>query len=630
MTEPAKLDLRSMNITDDQKAKIKQLFPEVFNEDKVDFDKLKQTLGEDIDTGEERFGMTWPGKTDCFKVIQTPSIGTLKPAKEESVDWDTTENLFIEGDNLEVLKLLQRSYYSKIKMIYIDPPYNTGNDFVYPDDFSESLQTYLAYTGQKEGTQRFSSNTESGGRFHSKWLNMIYPRLFLAKNLLKNDGFIAVSISEEELNNLKTVMNEIFGEENHRNTLAVRRYDKNLSNQFIEKGLTSLAIGYEYVLIYSKETTSSLGPVFREASEDRQANGYWKGFWNAADRPTMRYDLFGFKPEEGQWKWKKETALEAVENYKIYMEQYSSDETLEEYWIRTGKSKKFIRHNPNGTGKNKGVDHWIPPSSGILRTSNWTDLLASESLGAIGIPFDNPKHTVLLENLIRLLTDENDIVLDFFAGSCSIAHSVLNLNISDSKSLNFICVQLPERIDPIDKNRQSDAFVFCKSINKPENLAEIGKERIRRVISKLSLESDDSSDLGFRVFKLDKSNFDIWDGTVEESKDVLGQIELFVDHLQPDSSQEEILFEILLKCGFKLTTKVEALELAGKSVYSIANKALLICLDKKLTKEVITEMARLQPARVVCLDTGFTNNDQLKTNAIQIMRSHNIEDFRTV
>jgi len=249
MDTPAKVDLKSMSITDEQKAKLKQLFPEVFNEDKIDFDKLKRTLGEEIDTGEERFGMTWPGKNDCFKVIQTPSIATLKPAKDESVNWDNTENLFIEGDNLEVLKLLQRSYYGKVKMIYIDPPYNTGKEFVYPDKYSESLETYLAYTGQldAEGV-KFSTNTETEGRFHSKWMSMMYPRLFLANNLLREDGVICVSIDDNEMSHLRCMMDAIFGKENCLGELIWDLGTGTAAGHFTRS--------HEYVLVFAKDKPS--------------------------------------------------------------------------------------------------------------------------------------------------------------------------------------------------------------------------------------------------------------------------------------------------------------------------------------------------------------------------------------
>ena len=248
MDEPKKMDLRSMNMTEEHKEKLKQIFPHVFNEDKIDFERLKQTLGEDVDTGLERFGLTWPGKGECMKIIQQPSIGTLKPCKEESVNFDTTENLFIEGDNLEVLKLLQKSYYGKVKMIYIDPPYNTGKEFIYPDKYSETLETYLAYTGQvnAEG-KKFSTNTEADGRFHSKWINMMYPRLFLSRNLLRNDGVVFISIDDNEVGNLRKLCDEILGEEN---LVEVITWNKRIPKN--DKGIGNI---HEYILVYAKDIT---------------------------------------------------------------------------------------------------------------------------------------------------------------------------------------------------------------------------------------------------------------------------------------------------------------------------------------------------------------------------------------
>jgi adenine-specific DNA-methyltransferase len=262
MEKPEKLDLKSMSITDDQKQKLKQLFPEVFTEDKIDWDKLKQTLGEHLDSGDERFGMTWPGKNECFRIIQEPSIGTLKPCPEESVDWDNTENLFIEGDNLEVLKLLQKAYYGKVKMIYIDPPYNTGNEFIYPDKYSESLATYLAYTGQVDSEGRkFSTTSEDDGRRHSKWMNMMYPRLFLARNLLKEDGIIFVSIDDNEVRNLRVLLDDVFGEENF---VAQNVWKKSYGGGAKSKQVVIL---HEYVLMYAK-SKESLGILELPPNDD--------------------------------------------------------------------------------------------------------------------------------------------------------------------------------------------------------------------------------------------------------------------------------------------------------------------------------------------------------------------------
>jgi len=653
--QPDKLELKSMSITNDQKAKLKQLFPEVFNEDKIDFDKLKATLGEEIDTGEERFGMTWPGKNECFKVIQTPSVGTLKPAKEESVNWDTTENLFIEGDNLEVLKLLQGSYYGKIKMIYIDPPYNTGNDFIYPDNYTESLETYLTYTGQTDEEGRKStSNPESSGRFHSKWLNMIYPRLFLAKNLLREDGVIFISIDDNEASNLRKLCDEIFGENNFiADVVVVNNFKGRNDKKYI-------ATAHERLLMYVKselfEESGLKLPDQRITEFNKEDNiGKYRnlglrkrgGADTRTQRPNMFFPIY-INPETN------EVALEMNEQFSIEVLPKKSDGT-EGCWrwgyYTVSQRLKSLEGLPvnNEYGfdvfekdylETNGEIRRIKPKS-IMIGSNYSTDGATKSFRALieSKVFDNPKSVHFLTDLVSYATTVggNDIVLDFFAGSGTIAHAVMNLNIDDKGKRNFICIQLPEAC-----KEDSEAYKAGY-----KTIADIGKERIRRVINKINeehaakekegqgklpgmKEEKAELDLGFRVFKLDKSNFNVWDGTVDESGDVSEQIEMFIDHIDHNASEEYILYEILLKTRFPLTTKIEVLQLADKNVYSIADKALLICLDKKLTKEVITEIARLQPARVVCLDAGFANNDQLKTNAVQIMKSHGVEDFRTV
>ena len=346
-----------------------------------------------LEEGEEKFGLNWHGKKKALQIALTPSTGTLLPCPEESLDWDTTKNLFIEGDNLEALKLLQKSYANKVKMIYIDPPYNTGKEFIYPDKYQDNLDTYLKYTGQVDDEgMKFSSNTESSGRKHTNWLNMMYPRLKLAKNLLRKDGVIFISIDDNELANLKRICDQVFGEENFRNIFTLKRYDKNINRQFIEDGLVSFNTGFEYVLCYTKSTEFKFSPIYREASKDRQKSGYWKGFWNDANRPTMRYEILSFTPQEGQWKWSHEKSKEAIQNYQCYEQTHSQNMSLEEYWESTGKNKKFIRRNLNGKGKNMGVEHWIEPSDGILRNTSWLDIFASKSTNEIKGLFDFPKN----------------------------------------------------------------------------------------------------------------------------------------------------------------------------------------------------------------------------------------------
>ena len=334
------LDGKSKEQLQQNIADLRKLFPEVCCEDKIDFEKLKQILGEYVDNNKERYNFTWNGKGQAIKLSQTPSMGTLRPypCEEESKNWDTTENLYIEGDNLEVLKLLQKSYYGKVKMIYIDPPYNTGKDFIYPDDYRDNIENYKQITGQyDENGNQCTTNAETSGRYHTSWLNMIYPRLRVARTLLNDAGFIAISIGEEEVYNLMKICNEIFGDANFRNILAVRRYDKNLNLQFVEEGLTTMNVGLEYILIYSKNNATKMKAIYKNVSDARSQVGYWKGFWNNADRPSMRYNILGVTPSEGQWKWKKEVADEAIKKYQEYEENFSKKMTLEEYYTEAYK-----------------------------------------------------------------------------------------------------------------------------------------------------------------------------------------------------------------------------------------------------------------------------------------------------
>ena len=371
----------------------------------------------------------------------------LVPRKEKSLTEKVSlhDNLIIHGDNLKALKALLPTYAGKIKCIYIDPPYNTGNErWVYNDNVNSSMiQDWLGKVVDKEDLTR-----------HDKWLCMMTPRLKLLRELLSEDGFICVSIGDEEVHHLRSLMDEVFNEDNFRNTVSIRRFDKNISRQFFEKGLPTLTIGFENILIYSRTKDSSLNPVFREASIERQNFGYWKGFWNCADRPTMRYELLGVKPETGQWKWKKEVAFEAVENYKEYQKKFENKMTLEEYWEKTGGKKKFIKRRTDlQTGKNKGVEHWISPSEGVLISSNWYDLLASETLKNLKLTFDNPKNINVIKRVIELSTDENSIILDSFAGSGTTAHAVLALNKDDGGNRSFILVECEDYADKITAER---------------------------------------------------------------------------------------------------------------------------------------------------------------------------------
>jgi adenine-specific DNA-methyltransferase len=630
MADIEKLELTSTDIVDEQRQKIKEIFPEVFTEgNKIDFERLKLTLGEMVDPGKERYGMNWPGKADCFKIIQQPSIATLTPDRGESIDFDTTENLFIEGDNLEVLKLLQKSYFGKVRIIEIDPPYNTGNDFIYPDNYSESLDTYLRYTGQIDDEGRkYSTNTEADGRFHSKWMNMMYPRLFLARNLLREDGVIFIHIDDTEVDNLRKICDEIFGEGNFINFLIwKKRY-----NAAKEHHLANI---HDFILIYARNKESIVdfttpgddeyNELFSEVDEYEATRGKFmtqplEAGNSMGDRPNLRFPIIAPDGTEiwprRQWVWGQERVEEAKING--YLKFYKD---------RNGEWK--IRHK-HYVKNNDGTLRRVKPFSIYDKCFTQDGTKEIEELFPNNDIFPFPKPSKLIKHFLELINDEECLIIDFFSGSSSTAHAALDLNKEDGGNRKFIMVQLPE---PTEENSEAHKAGY-------KTIADIGKERIRRVIKKIKEEQGKKNDLfsgdklpqdlGFKVFKLQPSNFKLWNGEVAKDKETIEkQLALFVEHINPKSSQEDILYEILLKSGFPLTTKIEKIALAEKTVFSIADGSMFICLEKDLSPEVIKAMAENKPVRVVCLDEGFKGNDQLKTNAVQIMKTRNIT-FRTV
>ncbi len=628
-----KLKMHSMNKIDENIENVGRLFPNCLTERKndkgvieyaIDFDMLKQELASVIVEGnEECYRFTWPDKKKSILLANAPIAKTLRPCREESVIFDKTENLYIEGDNLDVLKLLQETYMGKVKMIYIDPPYNTGNDFVYEDDFTKDIGEYYLNSGQYDIIgNRLVKNLESNGRFHTDWLNMIYPRIKLSKDLLSDEGFLFISIGEEELDNLMKICYEVFGKDNYRNVLAVRRYDKNLSRQFMDDGLPSLSVGLEYILVFSRNPSSKLQPVFREASDERATTGYWKGFWNNADRPTMRYNILGFTPQTGQWKWKKELAYEAVQNYLEYTENYENKMSLEEYWIMTGKTKRFIRRNQTGNGKNMGVEHWVAPADGILRSSNWSDLLISKPTG-FDTPFDSPKNIDVIKELIKLSdVSSGDIILDFFSGSSTTANAVIQLNSEDGENRKFIMVQLPEETD-----EKAEAYKAGY-----KNICEIGKERIRRAGRKIKEENKDKEgndklDIGFRVLKLDSSNMkDVYYNPSEYEASLFDTLS---DNIKEDRTPEDLLFQVMLDLGVLLSSKIEESVIDGKKVFNVADGFLMACFDNNVTEDTIKAIAIQKPYYFVIRDSSMAN-DSVATNFEQIFSTYSPDTVRKV
>ncbi|OIO80205.1 hypothetical protein AUJ84_04130 [Candidatus Pacearchaeota archaeon CG1_02_32_132] len=642
-TKIERVDLKSRDIVANQKEKLRQLFPEIFSEDKVNFEKLKKTLGENVDESQERYEMTWAGKTNCFKIIQESSLGTLKPIEKESINWGETQNLFIEGDNLEVLKLLQKSYNEKIKMIYIDPPYNTGHDFVYKDKFGQQLDDYLKLTGQvDEEGKALSTNTDADGRYHSNWMNMMYPRLFLARNLLKEEGVIFISIDDNEVDNLKKVCNEIFGEEN---LVAQLVWKKKAGGGNDTK---YFAIDHEYILCYAKNIIS-MGRLWIGLTEEQRSKYVLKDeFFDergpyqlknlyqgsiAEDRPNLKYPITCpdgsklHKKKDGglyRWRWEESRFLEGVKDSKIEFKKING-----EWQVFT---KQYLYDGEDGD------ERMTKPRSILLKEGMTRD--GKEELKSLfdKPPFDFPKPTKLIKHLMSIMTnsDSDEIILDFFAGSGTTAHAVLELNKEENGRRKFILVQLPE-----PTNEDSEAFKTGY-----KHIAHISQERIKRVIKRIKEEQKEAGkqkkigeenktnnlDLGFKVFQLDKSNFKIWDA---QTRDIQTALNEHINPIRKESSQEDVLYELILKSGLSLTTDIKEIKVGNKKLFSIEDGMLLICLEKELTSELIKKIAEMKPARFYCLDDGFKGNDQLKANAVEIFKNVETVDgekivFRTV
>ncbi len=639
-----KLEGQTFNIVQENIEKLKELLPEVFTENKVDIDKLRIALGENIEKEKERYEFTWFGKTEAIQIAQKQTTGTLRPSKEESINWDTTENLFFEGDNLEVLRLLQSSYRNKIKMIYIDPPYNTGKDFVYKDDFHDNIKSY-----KERLEENYKSNAETNGRFHTDWLNMIYPRLKIARNLLKQDGVIFISIDNKEVANLIKICNEVFGEENFVGNIALQTATDN--------NATQINTEHEYILCYAKnkdllapwtaesEVAKKIQEKYEElkikhnnvTSEIQIELRKWinqnkdnlpkvthydnvdeKGVFHDGDIANTKFGGYEYDvihpitkkvckvPEKG-FRFPKETMDRMIKNNDI---MFGNDETT---LIKPKKRLESVKD--------------------ILRSIIYEDGRAStkllESLFCKGI-FQNPKSPSIIERLISFTTGPDDIILDFFSGSATTAHAVMNLNAKKESNRKFIMVQLPEELDETNKEHKI-AHKFLRDINKPTNISEIGKERIRRAGRKI-LEEDKNTegiellDFGFKVFKLDQTNLKIWE---EETLDIEKNLIDLIEPVKEGRTQEDVVYEILLKYGIELTVPIKEMSIVGKSVFSVGMGYLIICLERNLTLEHIEELAKHHPARIVFYDEGF-KDDTVRTNAQQILKRYGVEDIRVI
>jgi adenine-specific DNA-methyltransferase len=555
---PERLDLASQDPLENRRAALRSLFPDVFQEDKVDLKALGRELGDWAETGPERFGLTWPGKTECMRVIQEPSIGTLVPRREESVNFDSTQNVIIEGENLEVLKLLQKAYYGKVKLIYIDPPYNTGNEFIYPDNFKEGLADYLKYSGQlNEEGFRLSANAETDGRYHSKWLSMMYPRLFLARNLLRDDGLIFVSIDDHEVNNLRALMNEVFGEENF---VAQLVWQNKTGAGARTKGYIVL---HEYVLCFAKtqgpewDLTAAMSAKTRAMYTKRDEHFATLGpyaTWpldttSMNDRPNLRFPIIHEGEEiwpKKQWLWSRERVAKAqAANGLVF--NYNS--------IKATWSVRFKGYLNSSEG-NERDGKPTTLIQGIYTQEGTKDF--QQSFEREVFPF--PKPVGLIKQVLsarvspETQSSEPDIFLDFFAGSGTTAQAVLEMNEEDGGTRKFILVQLPEPTGREDF----------------PTIADITKERVRRVITTLNdatacelplSKATALADRGFRVFKLSRSNFGVWNTETKGIEEVAAQLRLAVDHVVNSGDPDSILSELLLKSGYPLTAPTEILHL---------------------------------------------------------------------
>ena len=595
-------------------AHLKTLFPEAWTEGKVDFEVLKQLLGGLVDGREEKYGLNWHGKSRARQIALTPSTGTLRPCPEDSVDWDSTQNLMIEGDNLEVLKLLQKSYAGKVKLIYIDPPYNTGKDFVYPDNFQDNIKNYLELTGQTgEGGKKLSSNTEASGRFHTDWLNMMYPRLKLARNLLREDGAVLVSIGDREIGGLLALMNDIFGEENQIGLFTWKSRAKP-TNAGDAKFRTQRVA--EYIVAYGRKPGDELllnvissktrtyphedtGGKYRTTTILTSNRGMFR-------RETMRFEAGGYKPDEdNRWKAGKAVIDDLITKNRISFnddgvpmeKKYEQEETDPLYPIYS-----FVDPDLSGTAENGKGD--------------LNELVGNQH------GLDTVKPVQLMKYLTATFTNTSDLVVDFFAGSGTTGQAVLELNSEESSARKIILVQFPESMEA----------------GKFPTIAELTKERLRRAGKKIKAENSlFAGDLGFRVFKLDSTNIREWDPNREN---LAASLEASVEHLKTDRTEQDILFELLLKLGLDLCVPIETKKIAKLEVHSIGAGTLLACLSEKIPQATVESLAlglvawhtELKPAgetTVVFRDSAFAD-DVAKTNLTAILRQHGLETVRSL
>ena len=622
-------ETRSNDLVADNIAQLKVLFPDAYFEGKIDFDVLRQLLGDAVDDGEEKYGLNWHGKRRARRLALTPSTGTLRPCLEESVDWETTRNLMIEGDNLEALKLLQKSYAGKVKLIYIDPPYNTGNDFIYPDDYRDGIKNYLKITGQVDGNgEKFSSNADASGRFHTNALNMLYPRIKVSRSLLGENGIIVVSTSQTELSNLQKIMDEIFGEENLF-AILTRRAMHTVRNSSKDFNLHA-----DFLLVYAKRKE-----WFSENKE------------RYIRKPTDKSGSYPHDDHDGRGAYKLDP-LHARNYYTPYRHTFDNgviwdppEGSYPRYSIETlTKMEEDNRLVFNGEPKAKRYlsevqvgqppDTILAPEDVGFNSDGTREL--RETLGADKV-FSQPKPTKLLEYLLQIMRDPNAIVLDFFSGSGTTGHAVMSQNSEDSGNRRHIQIQLPESLDP-EKNEHKTAVAYLDGLGKPRSIAEITKERLRRAAISIKIAyPGHQGDTGFRVFKLDSSNISAW----EPDPDNLEQSVLdHLDHIKEGRTEQDILYELLLKRGIDLCAPTITRDFAGKQVNAVGDGALIACLAEEIAPEEVEglatgiaswcdELGSNNDAMVVFRDSAFAD-DVAKTNCTEILRQRGIRDVRSI
>lgn len=616
-------ETKSSDIIAENIDRLKALFPEVITEGTdgvaVNVDVLKALVGDKTVTdADEKYGLTWHGKRRARQIALTPSTGTLRPCPEDSIDWDTTQNLMIEGDNLEVLKLLQKSYAGKVKLIYIDPPYNTGKDFVYPDNFQDNIKNYFELTGQVEGGRKISSNTESSGRFHTDWLNMMYPRLKVARNLLREDGVIFISIDDREVDNIRKLCDELFGEEN-RLAIICHKARASVSNDKI------ISANHNFVLVYARNEKI----IF--ANRDRfglapnidgfdQVDGRGAYKLVPVDGPggaTKGNPHYTFLGVTGYWRFSKER-----------MGQMHAEGIIER--VGNGLQQKYYLEEARRSRKTD-TTWWDDKYFTSTATSRLRDLMGGDA-------FDNPKPIELVSRMLELWVREpSDLVVDFFAGSGTTGHAVMAHNAVDGGNRRYILVQLPEPLDP-ENNEKKVAADFCDKLGKPRTIAELTKERLRRAAKKIKDENPlFAGDLGFRVFKLDSSNIRTW----EPDRDNLDQTLLdSIEHIKPDRTEMDLLYELLLKLGLDLCVPIETRTIAAKDVFSIGGGVLLACLATQISRDEVEVLAQgiislyqeLSPVgdtTCVFRDSAF-DDDVVKTNLAAILNQHGIMNVRSL